>query len=105
MSIGGQEFYNRHSACFPVYRGALLTVNIGWLGLQHILRVGGSGYFPARVVRRQIDAGRIHAVAGAPEFQMPAYVASVRDREDETLSGALALIHALAEQTKRTVNG
>jgi hypothetical protein len=76
----------------------LLTVNIGWLGLQHILRVGGSGYFPARVVKKQIDAGRIHAVADAPEFHMPAYVASVRDRQDETLSRALALIHELAAQ-------
>ena len=30
----GPEFYNKHSASFPGFKGASLTVNIGWLGLQ-----------------------------------------------------------------------
>ncbi|MCX7321653.1 MAG: LysR family transcriptional regulator [Hyphomicrobiales bacterium] len=96
----GPEFYNRHSALFPDFKGALLTANIGWLGLQYVLAEGGSGYFPARVVRSQIAAGHVHAISGAPEFLMPAYVASVREREDATLAQALTLLHALAAATK-----
>lgn len=96
----GPEFYNRHSASFPDFRGTLLTVNIGWLGLQHVLSRGGAGYFPARVVKSRIEAGHLHAVAGAPEFRMPAYAASVREREDATLAQALALIHEVATRTK-----
>src|SRR3546814_12054382 len=47
----GPEFYARHSASFPEFMGPALTANIGWLGLQHILEKGGSGYFPVRLVR------------------------------------------------------
>lgn len=96
----GPEFYNRHNASFPEFRGALLSVNIGWLGLQHVLAFGGSGYFPARTVKSQIEAGRLHAIAGAPEFRMPAYVVSVRERDDETLAAALELIHDVAVRAK-----
>ncbi|WP_332688986.1 LysR family transcriptional regulator [Bosea sp. (in: a-proteobacteria)] len=92
----GQEFYNRHSACFPDFGGAMLTANIGWLALRHVMDHGGSGYFPARIVGRQVEAGRLHAIADAPEFLMPAYVASVRDRAEETLTEAVRLIHRVA---------
>ena len=45
----GPEFYARHSACFPNFGGPSLTANIGWLGLQHLMKNGGSGYFPLRI--------------------------------------------------------
>ena len=41
----GPEFYARHSAFFPNFTGPSLTANIGWLGLQHLLDNGGSGFF------------------------------------------------------------
>lgn len=41
----GPEFYAQHGVFFPEFPGSALVVNIGWLGLQHILRHGGSGYF------------------------------------------------------------
>ena len=46
----GPEFFARHSASFPDFFGSSLTANIGWLGLQHVLENGGSGYFPIRLV-------------------------------------------------------
>src|SRR5690606_5055992 len=42
----GPEFYSKHNASFPDFLGPAVTANIGWLGLQHILENGGSGYFP-----------------------------------------------------------
>src|SRR3546814_4364836 len=51
----GPEFYARHRASFPHLIGPSLTANIGWLGLQHVLEQGGSGYFPAR-----LESGRAH---------------------------------------------
>src|SRR5690606_41178053 len=42
----GPEFYARHQASFPEFIGSGLTVNVGWLGLQHVRAAGGSGYFP-----------------------------------------------------------
>jgi len=69
----GPEFYARHSACFPDYAGASLSANIGWLGLQHVLTHGGSGYFPLRIVAPDLKAKRLHVVARAPEFSLDAY--------------------------------
>jgi DNA-binding transcriptional LysR family regulator len=92
----GPEFYARHMALFPDFAGPSLTANIGWLGLQHVLENGGSGYFPRRIVAPQLKAGRLHAVADAPEFSMPAYVVYPRDRDDAIIAEAVALMHRLA---------
>ena len=52
--------------------------------LQHILAYGGSGYFPMRVARTALAAGRLFEVTGAPEFRRPAYLVHAEDetRED-----------------------
>ncbi|MGY3117539.1 DNA-binding transcriptional LysR family regulator [Bradyrhizobium sp. S3.14.4] len=64
----GPEFYARHSAVFPNFAGPALTANIGWLGLQHVLANGGSGYFAHRIVEPLLKARRLHLVVGAPKF-------------------------------------
>lgn len=91
----GPEFYTRHSACFPNFSGPSLTVNIGWLGLQHILTNGGSGYFPMRIVLPYLAAKRLHIVSGAPEFFMPAYVVYPLDSDREIFESAIALMHRI----------
>src|SRR5665213_674350 len=92
----GPEFYAKHGALFPNFSGPLLTVNVGWLGLQHILSNGGSGYFPLRIVRSEIRAKRLHRVGNAPEFSMPAYVVYPVDHNEEIFGGALAALRELA---------
>lgn len=69
----GAEFYAHHSVHFPDYAGAGVVANIGWLGLQHILQEGGSGYFPLRLVAAHCQDGRLHRRPEAPEFRLPAY--------------------------------
>src|SRR5512134_1666092 len=70
----GPEFYAKHSISFPDFLSPHLWVNIGWLGLQHILENGGSGYFPLRLVRSHLESGRLHLLRDAPAFRHPAYV-------------------------------
>lgn len=85
----GPEFFARHTLAFPAFAGAALTVNNGWLGLQHILAAGGSGYFPVRMLGEHEIAGRLHRVAGAPEFRLPAYLCfptEARDAEPVALA-------------------
>jgi DNA-binding transcriptional LysR family regulator len=77
----GPEFYAKHSASFPDFIGLAITANIGWLGLQHILQNGGSGYFPIRLVRPYLENGRLNALVGAPEFALPAYVVYPADAD------------------------
>ena len=92
----GPEFYARHSACFPDFGGPLLSVNIGWLGLQHVLRHGGSGYFPARIVQPCLKDGALHLVEGAPQFFMPAYAVYRSGADNEVLASALAAMWSVA---------
>ena len=70
----GPEFIHRHSVHFPDRPTASLVAGIGWLGLQHILGEGGSGYFPLRLARRHIEASRLVLLEAAPRFSLPAYV-------------------------------
>jgi DNA-binding transcriptional LysR family regulator len=98
----GPEFYARHSACFPNFGGPALTANIGWLGLQHVLMNGGTGYFPLRIVLPFLATRRLHMVAGAPEFVMPAYVVYPPDSNREVIGSAVAIMHQIAEVAART---
>lgn len=92
----GPEFYARHGASFPDFIGPGLSANIGWLGLQHVLENGGSGYFPLRLVRPHLDAGRLNRRLGAPEFSLPAYVVYPADADTEIFGTALAGMRNLA---------
>jgi LysR family transcriptional regulator, flagellar master operon regulator len=58
-----------------------LTANIGWLRLQHILENDDAGYLPRRLVRPHLESGRLTAMAGAPEFALPAYVVYPTDSD------------------------
>ena len=77
---GARSSSAQHSLAFPSFAGAALTVNIGWLGLQRILAIGGSGYFPLRMLHEHELAGRLHRVEAAPEFRLPAYLCFPSER-------------------------
>jgi DNA-binding transcriptional LysR family regulator len=91
----GPEFYAKHGVSFPDFISPGLTANIGWLGLQHILENGGSGYFPIRLVRSHLENGRLHLVRGAPEFRHPAYVVYPMDGESDLIEGAVAIMRRI----------
>ncbi|MDX6750720.1 LysR family transcriptional regulator [Geminicoccaceae bacterium 1502E] len=92
----GPEFLAQHNVFFPAFSSAGLMVNIGWLGLQHIRRHGGSGYFPLRLVADELRRGRLHRVPDAPEFRLPAYLVHPEEPADAALDAALGLMRGLA---------
>jgi len=98
----GPEFYTRHSVSFPEFVSPGLLVNIGWLGLQHILENGGSGYFPIRLVRSYLESGRLHVVRDAPEFRHPAYVVYSREGEADLVPTAVAGMRQVAAREAET---
>jgi hypothetical protein len=71
-------------------------VNIGWLGLQHLMDNGGAGYFPLRIVRPHLRTGRLNIVRNAPEFLIPAYVVYPAEHDLAALPDAIAIMHATA---------
>jgi DNA-binding transcriptional LysR family regulator len=85
----GPEFLAHHSLAFPNFLGSALTVNVGWLGLEHILGYGGCGYFPTRLVREHERNGQLHRVHDAPEFRLQAYVCYPQQHSAQTLGLAL----------------
>ena len=95
----GPEFFAQHCLAFPNFLGAALTVNIGWLGLQHVLAHGGTGYFPARTLREHELRGRLHRVPGAPQFHLPAYLCYPTKVDFEPLALALETIRRVAAET------
>lgn len=92
----GPEFYAKHSVSFPDLIGSALHANIGWLGLQHVLASGGSGYFPIRIVRSHIESGRLFMVKGTPEFALPAYLVYALDAAPDPLQAALEGVRRVA---------
>jgi DNA-binding transcriptional LysR family regulator len=96
----GPEFYARHGACFPNFTGAAVTANVGWLGLEHVVGRGGSGYFPLRMVQPHIDAARLTVIRGAPQFSQPAYAVYPLEHETDVLETALAIMRAIASSKR-----
>ncbi|MCI0429671.1 MAG: LysR family transcriptional regulator [Rhodospirillales bacterium] len=92
----GPEFYAKHGASFPDFVGPALTANIGWLGLQHILENGGSGYFPLRLACPHLKNGRLTRLPGAPEFSLPAYLVFPTEGDLDLLDKALSSIRHVA---------
>ena len=97
----GPEFHARFSEHYPEVAPTLIA-NIGWLGVQHILAYGGSGYFPQRLVRRYIEAGQLWRVPDTPQFKLSAWMVFPRDASSATLEQALDGLRELAreEQTR-----
>jgi len=92
----GPEFYARHSAAFPDFAGPALTANIGWVGLQHILAHGGSGYFPVRLAQPYLASGKLTRLRAAPEFSQPAYVVYGAAGQPDYLDEALRILRGVA---------
>lgn len=95
----GDTFRADHGEYFPDMEMPSLSVGLGALGLQYILKEGGGGYFPLRVVNSLIAEGRLHLVEDAPTSLRPVYVvyrASPLDEEAQAL--ALQGLRELAER-------
>lgn len=92
----GPEFYARHSVLFPDFIGPAITANIGWLGLQHVLEHGGSGYFPLRLIRPYLDDGRLVRRKDTPSFSLPAFVVYPATADPDLVEVPLRIMHDLA---------
>jgi len=64
----GPSFQASHQAAYPQTASPGVFISHGPLALLYLLRVGGTGYFRLSAVRPWLHNGRLHRVAGAPEF-------------------------------------
>jgi DNA-binding transcriptional LysR family regulator len=96
----GGEYGEQHHLAFPDLGRAGVSVNFGPLGLEYLLANGGAGYFRQSVAARHVTAGRLHWVAGAPQFLYPAYVVYPTDADAAVLQPALAGLREVAARAK-----
>jgi DNA-binding transcriptional LysR family regulator len=93
----GSDFSTRHNLKFPDLANPGLFVDLGPLGLNYILRCGGSGYFRSRTVRPYLRSGQLRLVAGAPKFSYPVHVAYSASGDSTLLEPALKALRTVAE--------
>lgn len=96
----GPEFATQHSLAFPQLSNAPVRAGLGPLGREYVLAAGGSAYVRLAVVRKHIVSGRLHRVAGAPEFLYPVYAIFAEEADAAVVQPALdGLRHAAGAGT------
>lgn len=94
----GPEFHAQFSDYHADAGPPALVANIGWLGVQQLLAYGGSGYFPLRLVRHHLEAGRLWQLPDSPAFKLPAWMVYPRDSDSAPLTHALDGLRELARE-------
>lgn len=93
----GAEFAAAHAIHFPNFSMARTNLALGQLAINFVIDQRRAGYFPARLVKPQIDLGQLHVIADAPVFPYPAYVIWNTEKNPELIGRALDSLRNVAE--------
>jgi hypothetical protein len=74
LKYWGPDFQAYHALHFPTISALSMSLDLGPLGLSHLLHHGGAGYFPKRLMEPRLDSGRLLVIHDAAVFRYPAYV-------------------------------
>ena len=94
----GPEFAAQHNLTYPEQSNPGTYVGLGPLGLQYILKAGGSGYFRQKAVAPYLASGKLSLVRGAPEFLYPAYAVYSESADAKVVMPALAGLRQIAAE-------
>ncbi|MCB2109590.1 MAG: LysR family transcriptional regulator [Defluviimonas sp.] len=81
----GPEFVHAHALELPGLTNPGLTLALGALAAEFVVRREGAAYLPARYVKRYLDANQLHLVAGAPAFPYPIWAVWREDLEADVI--------------------
>ena len=71
---GGEAFRKNHAAAYPDGDTPTVTLGSSIWALDYLLRKGGSGYLPERLIGSEIKNEKLHPVPEAPEFTRNVYL-------------------------------
>jgi len=71
----GDAFRNRLEEAGVLLPVATVQINVAWLGLDWLLRVGGTAWLPQHLVRAHIEAGRLVRIPGPETVKLDVYAA------------------------------
>ena len=92
----GPEFAAAHAIHFPNFNMARTNLALGPLAINFIVDQDRAGYFPARLVKPQIEQGRLHVIARAPVFPYPAFVIWNKEKNPDLMDRALESLRTVA---------
>ncbi|AZQ69359.1 LysR family transcriptional regulator [Silicimonas algicola] len=81
----GPEFLQAHAVGLPELTNPGLTLSLGTLAAEFIMNRAFAGYLPARYVKRFIDEGALHLVAGTPTFRFPIWAVFRQEIPDDLM--------------------
>lgn len=70
----GDAFGHWHATTYSDADIARLSFGSALLGLEHILKHGGTAYLPDRIAEPSVSSSRLHLIQAGPVFQRPAYL-------------------------------
>lgn len=94
----GDAFAASYQAAFPDQPNPVVSISYGPLALDHILAVGGSGYFRKGFVRPYLDDGRLALVPDSPEFSYSAYAVHSAKADKDVMERIRVGLRAVASQ-------
>lgn len=75
----GEEFRKSHASSYPDGDTPTVTLASATWAREYLLRKGGSGYLPSRLIEADISLGKFHPIRGAPEFKRSIYLVANDD--------------------------
>lgn len=70
----GDEFGQQHASAYADADTARISFGTAQLGLEHLLRNGGSAYLPMRIVKSYITTQKLYLLKEAPKFERSAFL-------------------------------
>ncbi len=75
----GEAFAADHAATFPDLPSTPISAQTGDIAIKHIRVAGGAAFLPERLIRGELESGRLHRVTDAPIFRRPVYLVTLRE--------------------------
>jgi LysR family transcriptional regulator, flagellar master operon regulator len=92
----GAEYRAEHAFAWPDMATPAVHFGVGTVALEFILRQGGAGYFPQRMLRELIRQRRLFRVPGAPSFRRPVYLTKAATALEPRVEEALGELRLIA---------
>jgi LysR family transcriptional regulator, flagellar master operon regulator len=88
----GDVFRDRVEGSAVLLPEPVVQINVAWLGLDWLLRTGGTAWLPQHLVRQHIEAGRLVRIPDSEAVNLDVYAAFNQEH-----IAAEAMVHALRE--------
>jgi len=92
----GPEYRAEHALAWPDLPPPAVHFGVGKIALDFILKHGGVGYFPMRMVIQHLKDHVLHRVPGAPAFNRPVFLVRTGAADEAPLSGVLDGLRRIA---------